>query len=115
MKKFQVGQEVFVVYDSLMADRKQYNALRKIKSISEKRGDITLEDFHTTFDRDGYAKNKVDRWSRGPWIELATPELKADLKVRKIRQDRLGYLREFKWDSLNDEKLKRITDILLEA
>ena len=85
--EFKVGDPVFLVYYGLGG--KTYEALTKVESISPKRGDVKIEGFKVIFYTNGREK-KSSGYSRSTHIELATDELKAEVKaLQKRRKDLL--------------------------
>lgn len=114
MSKFKVGDEVFVVYSGYQGE-KSYTYLLEIKTITAKRGEIKLDDFATTFDSQGRAKRRRDRysaWDRLPHIELATPELKAEVRAKNKRNKMLNALSDFDWEKLDQTELELVHAIV---
>lgn len=89
--KFKVGDAVFRTSSGLYGTQR---VLDTVVSVSAKRGDIKLEtDSSSTYNSEGRRKGESHRFSGGTWLELATPELKE--QVRRV--ERLSLLqRRFK-------------------
>jgi hypothetical protein len=108
MTKFKVGDKVFIVYYVLGSSRKNYYQLTTIVSISAKRGDIRLKDHKTIYGPSGDSKKSYDKWSTGPHLELATPELIAELNEKHKRERLVNSIQEFDFETISTTNLEKI-------
>ena len=107
-KKFEVGQEVFIVYHNAFG--RSY-ILDRIKSISKTRGDIKLENGQKTYSSDGRSKGG-DIWSSHGHLKPATVELKNEVAKKAQRDGRLHFVKGFRLADLDDDDLKSVYDLL---
>ena len=108
-KKFEVGQEIFVVRSNAYGLR---HTLDRIKSISKTRGDIKLEnESHTTYSSAGRSKEK-GMWSYGSWLEVATVELREKVTQKNAREYKLRFVKDFRLADLDNEDLRAVYSLM---
>jgi hypothetical protein len=109
-KKFEVGEEVYVVYTAFASTADTYY-LTHVLSVSPKRGDVKVKDHTVIFDKSGHSKNH-DRWARGPHLQHATPKLKNLLAEQKKRNRLLHVVSEFGFKKMCTEHLETVVALI---
>lgn len=109
-EEFKVGDEVFLVYWGMGG--KDYTALTTVESITPKRGDLKIKGYKIIFHAfNGQEKNRSG-WSRGPQLEHATPELKAEVRAIMKRRKNTNLIENLEPKKLTDDALQAIADAI---
>lgn len=108
---FKIGDEVFLIYKGWDEYQDSYQ-LTTVKSISPKRGDISINGYDTVFNKNGDSKDHKSLYNIRCYIVLATPELKDTVNLLKIKQQAIVRIRNTNFTDLSAEKLQKIVAIL---